>query len=134
MNHYEWLDEYLLAKPGAEKDFKAEWQWWRYLVGEKMFAAVLHPSEEYDPMYAGKDLLTLKCDPMLADALRGEYDEILPGFYTDKRGWNSVDLSGSLEDDFLRHLCDESYRLVFEKLTKKAQREIMETAAAASQE
>lgn len=80
MNRYGWLDEYLLAKAGTVKDFKAEWQWWRYCVGGKMFAAVLHPSEKYDPMYAGKDLLTLKCDPLLAEALRDEHSEILPGF------------------------------------------------------
>lgn len=125
---YEWLDEYLLAKPGAEKDYKVEWEWWRYLVGGKMFAAVLHPSEKYDPVYAGKDLLTLKCDPLLADLLRNEHSEIMPGFYIDKRLWNSIDLSGSLDDDFLKHLCDESYKLVFEKLTKKLQREIAESA------
>lgn len=33
------VDAYLRAKPSAEKDFKAEWEWWRYLVGGKMFAA-----------------------------------------------------------------------------------------------
>jgi predicted DNA-binding protein (MmcQ/YjbR family) len=125
---YEWLDAYLLAKPGAEKDYKPEWEWWRYLVGGKMFAAILHPSEKYDPMYAGKDLLTLKCDPLLADLLRNEHSEIMPGFYTDKRLWSSIDLSGSLDDDFLKHLCDESYKLVFEKLTRKLQREIAESA------
>lgn len=33
MNRYEWLDAYLLAKPGAVKDYKPEWGWWRYQVG-----------------------------------------------------------------------------------------------------
>ena len=121
---YDWLDEYLLSKPGTEKNYKTEWGWWRYLVGGKMFAAVLHPSEKYDPMYAEKDLLTLKCDPLLADILRNEHSEIMPGFYIDKRLWNSIDLNGLLNDDFLRSLCDESYELVFKKLTKKLQREI----------
>ena len=123
---YEWLDEYLLSKPGAEKDYKVEWEWWRYLVGGKMFAAVLRPSEKYNPMYAEKDLLTLKCDPLLADLLRNEHSEIMPGFYLDKRLWNSIDLNGSLDDELLKSLCDESYKLVFEKLTKKLQREIAE--------
>ena len=26
---YEWLDQYLLDKPGTEKDFKIEWGWHR---------------------------------------------------------------------------------------------------------
>ena len=32
MTNYPWLDGYLLSKPSAERDFKVEWQWERYLV------------------------------------------------------------------------------------------------------
>ncbi len=128
MNRYEWLDEYLLAKPGAGKDFKEEWQWWRYQVGGKLFAALMHPSEKYAPAYAGKDLINLKCDPLMAEFLRQEYPEVLPGFYTDKRSWNAVNLEGSLPEDELKQMCDASYQLVFEKLTKKLQKEILEKA------
>lgn len=128
MNRYEWLDEYLLAKPGAAKDFKEEWQWWRYQVGGKLFAAIMHPSEKYHPAYAGKDLINLKCDPLMAEFLRQEYAEVLPGFYTDKRSWNAVNLEGSLPADELKQMCDASYQLVFEKLTKKLQKEILEQA------
>lgn len=130
MNHYPWLDEYLLAKPGVAKDYKVEWEWWRYQIGGKLFAAILCPGEKYAPEYAGKDLLSLKCDPLLAELLRKEHEEVLPGFYCDKRSWNSVDLGGTLPDAQLRQLCDDSYRLVFGKLTKKLQREIMEAAGA----
>ncbi len=126
MNRYEWLDGYLLSKPGVTKDFKEEWQWLRYQVGGKLFAAVMHPSDKYDPTYAEKDLLNLKCDPMLADMLRKTHVEVLPGFYSDKRCWNSIDLGGALSDELLKQLCDDSYQLVFEKLTKKLQKEILE--------
>ncbi len=128
MNRYEWLDGYLLSKPGVTKDFKEEWQWLRYQVGGKLFAAVMRPSDKYDPAYAEKDLLNLKCDPMLADMLRKTHEEVLPGFYSDKRCWNSIDLGGKLLDEQLKQLCDDSYRLVFEKLTKKLQKEIAEGA------
>ena len=124
MKNYLWLDEYLLSKPGAVKDYKAEWEWQRYMVGGKLFAAIMRPSDKYDPAYAEKDLINLKCDPMLAELLRSEHPEILPGFYSDKRTWNSVDLGGSLSEDTLRQMIDDSYRLVFEKLTKKLQKEI----------
>ncbi len=126
MNQYGWLDRYLLEKPGVRKDFKEEWQWWRYQVGGKLFAAILCPGPQYQKEYAGKDLLTLKCDPMYAELLRKEHPEILPGFYTDKRCWNSIDLGRTLPDGLVRKLCDDSYQLVFEKLTKKRQREILE--------
>ena len=128
MNNYPWLDEYLLAKPGATKDFKVEWGWHRCMVGGKMFAAVMHPSDKYDPAYAGKDLINLKCEPMLAELLRHQHPEVLPGFYADKRCWNSVDLGGALPDIILRVMLDDSYQLVFEKLTKKLQKEILENA------
>ena len=124
MEQYSWLDDYLLAKPGTTKDYKAEWGWHRYMVGGKMFAALMRPSDKYDPAYAEKDLLNLKCDPMLAEILRGQYPQVLPGFYSDKRTWNSVIMDGAVPEDALRQMIDDSYVLVFGKLTKKTQREI----------
>ena len=46
---YGWLDEYLLAKKGVRKDFKAEWNWLRYMVGDKMFAAVCYDDNNNQP-------------------------------------------------------------------------------------
>ncbi len=123
---YSWLDEYMLSKPGVTKDFKAEWEWLRYMVGGKMFAAFMHPTEKYDSAYADKDLLNLKCDPKLGELWRSEYEDVMPGFYSDKRCWNSIDLGGSLPEDTLKLMVDDSYCLVFEKLTKKLQKEILE--------
>ena len=37
---YEWIDEYLLKKPGVTKDLQEEWNWIRYHIGGKMFAAI----------------------------------------------------------------------------------------------
>lgn len=125
---YPWLDQYLLAMPGVAKDYKEEWGWHRYMVGGKMFAALMHPGEKYDPAYAEKDLLNLKCDPMMAELLRGEHPQIMPGFYSDKRNWNSVDLGGGLPLDLVKQMAEESYRLVFTKLTKKLQKEITDGA------
>ena len=36
--NYLWLDAYCLAKKGCEKDYKAEWEAFRYMIGGKMFA------------------------------------------------------------------------------------------------
>ncbi len=124
MSAYPWLEEYLLQRPGVTSDFKVEWGWQRYMVGGKLFAALMHPTDKYDAAYAEKDLLNLKCDPLLAQQRRQQHPEVLPGFYSDKRCWNSVDLGGGLPDDLLRQMIDDSYQLVFAKLTKKSQREI----------
>ena len=128
MNDFEWLDRYLLSLPGVTKDFKVEWQWWRYMVGEKMFAAILHPSKKYNAMYAEKDLITLKCEPMQAELYRKQYPEIMPGFYADKRCYNSIDLRGELTKEFIKHMCRQSYDLIFSKLTKKMQAQILQLA------
>lgn len=37
---YIWLDDYLLKKKGVTKDLQPDWNWIRYHVGGKMFAAV----------------------------------------------------------------------------------------------
>lgn len=123
---YEWLDEYLLSLPGAEKDYKPEWQWFRYMIRGKLFAAICSPGPEHET-YGGHDLVNLKCAPSRAELLRVQYPEILPGFYSDKRTWNAVLLDGELPNELLRDLCAESHRLVLGKLPKYVQREIEAT-------
>ena len=125
MNQYIWLDSYLLAKPGAEKDYKVEWGWWRYRVGGKLFAATCQPGPQYQG-YDCRELLNLKCSPGLSELLRMEFPDIIPGFYSDKRHWISVFLDGAVPEDVLKDLCDQSYTLVFQSLTKKLQRTLME--------
>lgn len=120
---YEWLDAYLLSLPGTEKDYKPEWQWFRYRIRGKLFAAVCSPDAKYQT-YGGHDLVNLKCDPAEAELLRAQYPEILPGFYTDKRTWIAALLDGNLSDEVLRELCAASHRAVLEKLPKYVQREL----------
>ena len=79
---YDWLDEYLRAKPGAEHDYKLEWQWDRYQVRGKLFAAICAPGPEHKT-YGGHPLVNLKCDPRRSELLRAEFPDILPGFYCD---------------------------------------------------
>ena len=43
---YEWMDEYLLEKKGVTKDFQAEWNWIRYHIGGKMFAAICRDDDD----------------------------------------------------------------------------------------
>ncbi|WP_298031909.1 MmcQ/YjbR family DNA-binding protein [uncultured Dysosmobacter sp.] len=123
---YEWLDGYLLSLPGAEKDYKPEWAWFRYMIRGKLFAAVCSPEAKYRT-YGGHDLVNLKCEPSRAELLRAEYPEILQGFYCDKRTWIACLLDGELPGEVLRDLCAESHRLVLEKLPKYVQREILNT-------
>lgn len=127
MNNYEWLDAHLQQKPGAVKDYKPEWDWFRYLVRGKMFAAVCTPGEEY-PAYGGRTMVMLKCEPALAELFRQQYADVIPGFYCNKQHWNSVYLDGEVPDEVLRGMCERSYALVCASLPKKVQRELAELA------
>lgn len=115
---YPWIDDYLLQKPGVTKDLQPDWNWIRYQIGGKLFAAVCLDDQD-QPYY-----ITLKLDPAEGDFLRGQYEDILPGYYMNKTHWNSVRAQGSVPDDLLRNLLDEAYRLVLNVLPKKKQREI----------
>ena len=123
---HDWLDGYLRSMPGTEHDYKLEWQWDRYMVRGKLFAAICTPGPEYKPPYSGRTLINLKCDPRLSAGFRESYPEILPGFYMDKRTWIAVPLDGGIPEAVLRELCGLSYKLVVEKLPKYVQKQLEE--------
>ena len=123
---YDWLDGYLRSMPGAEHDYKLEWQWDRYMVRGKLFAAICTPGPEYKPPYSGRTLINLKCDPRLSAGFRESYPEILPGFYMDKRTWIAVPLDGGIPEEVLLELCGLSYKVVVEKLPKYVQKQLEE--------
>ena len=119
---YEWIDAFLLNMPGAEKDLQKEWNWIRYQIGGKMFAAIC--LDEYDLPY----YITLKLDPLEGDFWRKRYADIIPGYYMNKVHWNSVKADGNVPDDVLKDLLTKAYRIVLGNLSKKKQKEILGTS------
>ncbi|MBR1711653.1 MAG: MmcQ/YjbR family DNA-binding protein [Clostridia bacterium] len=117
---YSWIDEYLMEKRGVTKDLQAEWNWIRYQIGGKMFAAICLDDKD-QPYY-----ITLKLEPVEGDFWRKQYDDIIPGYYMNKTHWNSVKADGVVPDDILRDLLDKSYKIVLGSLSKKKQKEILE--------
>lgn len=115
---YTWIDEYLLSKPGVTKDLKKEWNWIRYQIGGKMFAAICL-NKNNEPYY-----ITLKLEPSDGDFLRQQYEDIVPGYYMNKTHWNSVKPDGEVPDELLKDMLDKSYKLVFGSLSRKKQEEL----------
>ena len=115
---YPWIDEYLFQKKGVTKDHKIEWNWIRYMVGEKLFCAICL-NEQNKPYY-----ITLKLEPSKGDALRKLYPDILPGYYMNKAHWNSVKPSGAVTEELMKEMLDEAYQLVLSGLPKKKQQKI----------
>lgn len=115
---YPWLEAYCLAKKGCEKDYKEEWEAWRYMLGGKMFA--MQGSDK-----DGKPIITLKIEPSYGAELRKEHKDIVPGYYMNKVHWNSVRLDGNVSDELLKEMIDESYQILLTSLPKKLQKEFL---------
>lgn len=80
-----------------------------YKVAGKLFALAPHDA---DPVR-----VNLKCEPALADQLRTSYPGvILPGYHMNKRHWNTVVLDGTLSNQMVVELVEDSYDLVVEGL------------------
>lgn len=120
---YPWIDEYLMEKPGVTKDLKEEWNWIRYMIGGKMFAAIcLDGANNNAPYY-----ITLKLEPAEGDFLRQQYEDIIPGYYMNKVHWNSINPNGCVPDNLLKDLLDKSYQLILGGFSRKRQQEILLT-------
>ena len=117
---YDWIDSYLTEKTGVTKDIQEEWNWIRYHIGGKMFAAVCR-DDDNNPYY-----ITLKLEPLEGEFLRREYEDIIPGYYMNKVHWNSVKVSGSVPDDVVKDMLDHAYDVVLGSFSRKKQKEILE--------
>lgn len=116
---YDWIDDYLMSKNGVTKDLKIEWNWIRYQIGGKLFAAICLDGDD-KPYY-----ITLKLNPIEGEFLREQYKDIIPGFYMNKQHWNSVNPDGIVPDELLKEMLDKSYQLVLSSFSKKKQNELL---------
>jgi predicted DNA-binding protein (MmcQ/YjbR family) len=99
-----------LALPGACEEFPFNDEVSVFKVGGKMFAACHLDGQPLQ--------LSVKCDPDLAVQLRAAYPAIAPGYHLNKRHWNTITLDGSLPDQMVAGLLDDSYDLVVASLPK----------------
>lgn len=107
---YEKLHDYLNRKPGAVVDFPFDPVTLVFKVGGKMFALI---SLDQQPLR-----MNLKCEPDKALGLRECFPSILPGYHMNKRHWNTLVLDGTLPDELILSLVDDSYALVVKGLPK----------------
>ncbi|MCF2529641.1 MmcQ/YjbR family DNA-binding protein [Yinghuangia soli] len=62
--------------------------------------------------------VSLKCEPELALRLRAKYPAIVGGYHLNKRHWNTVTLDGTVADDLVRDMIEDSYDLIVAALPK----------------
>lgn len=65
--------------------------------------------------------VSLKCDPELAIQLRTTYPAIVGGYHLNKKHWNTVLLDGTVPEQLVRDMVEDSYDLVVAKLSKATQ-------------
>jgi predicted DNA-binding protein (MmcQ/YjbR family) len=107
------LRDHCLAFPGAVEEFPFRPELSVFKVAGKVFA--LTPLEQ-DPLR-----ISLKCEPALADQLRATYPAITPGYHLNKRHWNTIEINGSVPDQVVLDLVEDSYDLVMDGLPKRVQ-------------
>jgi predicted DNA-binding protein (MmcQ/YjbR family) len=103
---------------GASEDYPFGDEVAVFKVGGKMFALVMLAGEPGN--------VTLRCDPEWALELREIYTAVRPGYHTNKRHWNTVDLDDTVDDPELQAMVEHSYELVVSRLPQRERERLRE--------
>jgi predicted DNA-binding protein (MmcQ/YjbR family) len=105
---WEELREHCLSLPGAMETFPFEPTVSVFKTANgKIFGIT---TEKADPID-----ISVKCDPAIGEALRGQYASITPGYHLNKRHWITITLNREVPDECVRELVLDSYELVGRK-------------------
>ena|ERR1700730_9298930 len=104
------LRNHCLSFPGAEETFPFGPQTSVFKVTGRIFAL---SRLDQNPLR-----VSLKCEPSLAEQLREAHPAVLPGYHLNKRHWNTVIIDGSLRDETIRDMVEDSYDLVVSRLPR----------------
>lgn len=102
------LRRYCTSFPGSEETFPFGPITSVFKVAGKMFAL--------SQLTKRPLAVSLKCEPLLAEQLRAAHEEISAGYHLNKRHWNTVLLDGSLPDQMVKDMIEDSYDLVVSNL------------------
>jgi predicted DNA-binding protein (MmcQ/YjbR family) len=108
------LRDLCLTFRGSEETYPFGFETSVFKVAGKMFALSRLGA---DPLS-----VSLKCEPLLGEQLRAAHAAILPGYHLNKRHWNTVVIDGSLPDEMVSDMIEDSYDLVVSKLSRARRR------------
>ncbi|EDZ61470.1 protein containing DUF419 [Sulfurimonas gotlandica GD1] len=111
------LEKLLTLKNGSVKEFPFGEEAMVFKVMNKMFALVAWQEKPLK--------ITLKSLPQDALGYRDIYECVTAGYYMNKKHWNTITLDGTMPENILTTMIDESYDLVVSKLTKKEKAELL---------
>ncbi len=112
------LIEYGNTLPHASVYFREDWQVYYFDLAGKQFGLMSkEPSEE--------SVITLKGNPDVNEEMRENYSDISPGYYANKKHWNSIKLnSKELSGSEIKRMILTSYELVWGNLPAKIRKEL----------
>ncbi|NQV37041.1 MAG: MmcQ/YjbR family DNA-binding protein [Candidatus Marinimicrobia bacterium] len=110
------INDYLQTKLGSKKEFPFGDEPAVFKVGGKMFALL---AQKKEPLR-----LTLKCDPLEIDIVRMTFAAVNPGYHMNKDHWNTITLDGSMPNEILFAMIDDSYDLILSGLSKRIRESI----------
>lgn len=105
-----------LTHGGAIEDFPFGPETSVFKVAGKMFAL---SALDRTPLN-----ISVKCEPEVAVDLRHGYAAIRPGYHLNKRHWNTITLDGSISDELVRNLVEDSYDLVVSMLPRRVREQL----------
>jgi predicted DNA-binding protein (MmcQ/YjbR family) len=108
------LRDHCLSFPGSVETFPFGPETSVFKVEGKMFA--LSRLAQRPPR------ISLKCEPLLAEQLRAAHPAVLPGYHLNKKHWNTVIVDGSLPEQMLKDMVEDSYDLVVAALSAARRR------------
>lgn len=116
---YPELENYLLSLKGVECEFVPMWNWKRFTVGGKLFAAICNDNHE-------NATVNVKAQPDYNNTIRLLHDDISEGIYSYKSRWNTIKLTGTVPYEVVKDMCERGYNLALHSLPKKIRGEILE--------
>lgn len=110
--------DYCLTYPGVYEDYpfddilrnSSSWTCMRHSDSKKIFAFITESPDLF---------VNLKCDPILADIFRQNFDGVTEGFHMNKKHWNTVYPNSDVNWDELCNMIDHSYELTRKKTRSK---------------
>jgi predicted DNA-binding protein (MmcQ/YjbR family) len=110
------LRDHCLGFPGSVETFPFGEETSVFKVAGKMFAL---SQLRQRPLR-----VSLKCEPLLAAQLREAHDAVLPGYHLNKRHWNTVIIDGSVPEQLIKDMIEDSYDLVVSQLSAARRRQL----------
>lgn len=87
------------------------WTVIRHKENQKVFAWIFEKD--------GHIWINVKCDTEWRDFWRSAFESVIPAYHLNKEHWNSIILDGSVPDEDVKRMIDESYMLTKPKKKKK---------------